>query len=294
MIPRLLHHPLFTLIFAPLLLAGSGNEDGLKKIEVAKKRAVVFADNFETGQTTAWIPDATNQPNCNCYFSGDCVSGTYCNWGPAGPFTEDICNWRQPKPNSVPGAGCDEDAPAAGPICDGICTPLQLGSLFGHEDPDLVVQGFELWSEAMLRPALNGGGPVDPDLAAEAMALPFKAEHAAVLLGRHTADILILAGGVVFYHYFCHFENNDPDPGFWVDLSDDPCRYEACSRSIDAVIAELYSPGSGMGLIDGIRRTCPNWHNIFDFSCGTGPAALECVKNRIRGYGEFLTVPKVD
>jgi hypothetical protein len=277
-------------------MAGTGTEDDSKLSDVTKttaqKRFVIFGDNFESGNTQSWIPESTGQPNCNCYFSSDCKVNDFCYWGPGGPFTEDVCNWRTPKPSGLPGNGCTEDVPNPGPICDGICSPSTLGSLFGHENTDLVIQGIELWSEAMLKPSLDGGGPVDPELAAQALGLPFKSESAAILLGRHVADVLILAGGMVFYDYFCHYENGDPDPEFWVDLSDDPCRYEAGVRSVDAIIAELHDAGSGMGLIDGIQGSCSQWGTLFEFRCGTGAAAIECVKNRIRGYRDFLTLPK--
>jgi hypothetical protein len=125
----------------------------------------VFDDSFESGDTGAW--SSTEPPllqNCNCYFSNDCTGGHFCFWGPAGPFTEDICGWRVPKPNGTPGVGCDADHDGPwGAICDGYCTPTSAGSPVGWEDPTLVAEAVRLWGEAMLAPAAAGGGPIDPE-----------------------------------------------------------------------------------------------------------------------------------
>ena len=253
----------------------------------------IFKDGFESGGTFFWdqtFPEPLI-PDCNCYFSGDCASGLFCWWGPAGPFTEDICNWRLPKPNGVPGAGCTKDADEAGPICDGFCTSSEAGSIFGLEDPRLVVTGIRLWSAAILEPALSGGGPVDPELAAEALALPFASPLGAEILGRHVADMLSFAVDFLFYNNFCHFENHPGEPGPVIDLSGDPCKLEVAALVMDALVFELEFAGSGEPFISQIPEYCWNWQEMFGTRCPPGANVLECVYTRIQGAAQLLSRP---
>ncbi len=256
-----------------------------------QRQGPIFEDAFESGDTTAWIAESDVLPHCNCYFSGDCRAGLFCYWGPGGPGVEDNCNWRLPKPNGVPGEGCFVDTGSPGPICDGFCTESRTGSLFGHEDPLLVIEGIQHWAEAILAPSRAGGGPVDPDLAAQAMGLPFKSPHAAMILGRHVADVLILAGGLVFYEHFCHYEFGAESPLYFVDLSDEPCVYQAGLHLIEGLIAEIDTPGLGREIIDRIPEHCPDWQTRFTTRCLPGPGSLECLKQRIGNLAVFLTTP---
>lgn len=256
--------------------------------------SLIFKDDFESGNTTKWSvtmppPDT---PNCNCYFSGDCNSGMFCDWGPAGPFTEDICNWRVPKPNGVPGGGCNIDHEGGpGPICDGYCSPSSNGSIFGHEEPELVIAAIQIWTRAMMEPALAGGGPMAADLAEEALNLPFKNPDAALLAGRHVADMLSLSVGLVFYEFFCHFEYHPNEPGNVIDLSGDPCRYEAGRLTMEALVAEMSQPGDAAAIVNRIPTFCPDWSQMFGPRCPSGPQSLNCLLMRIEGAARFLTIP---
>ena len=266
--------------------------DYIEKIYERPFRAAIFSDAFESGDASAWVPELLNIPNCNCYFSSDCPGNQFCYWGPGGPGMEDHCHWRLPKPQGMPGEGCFEDhVGGPGPICDGVCTDRRAGSLFGHEDPELVIEAIQLWAEAMLRPSLTGGGPVDPILSERALSLPFQAPQASIQIGRHVADMLILSGGSVFYDYFCHFEYDAEGPDYYVDLSGEPCAYQAGVLLIDAVIAELSQPGAGAGIIDRIPNHCSEWQSLFTARCPSGPEALDCIKSRVADYGTFLTRP---
>ena len=51
----------------------------------------IFGDPFESGDTMAWSDTTPLRPSCTCYFSGDCVSGSFCDYGPGGFPVEDIC-----------------------------------------------------------------------------------------------------------------------------------------------------------------------------------------------------------
>lgn len=150
----------------------------------AAAQTVIFQDGFEIGTAGRW---SEVQPPivmvCNCYFSGDCMGG-FCDYGIL--TEEDNCTFALPKPLGVPAAGCDVDFP--GPwelgICDGRCVPSDFGSSLGGADPAVLAEGVLLWSEAVLRPAESGGGPVDPELAAEALALPIGEEQSIIQIGR--------------------------------------------------------------------------------------------------------------
>lgn len=259
----------------------------------AAAQTPLFGDSFETGDTASWSEtEPPIIPNCNCYFSSDCPGGTFCYWGPGGPFTEDVCNWRSPKPQGIPGNGCTEDAAAAGPICDGFCTPSNLGSRFGHEDPWLLAQGVQLWGDALLLPSQAGGGPVDPALAAQALALDFDSPLTAPLLGRQVADVLVLTVGLEVYDYFCHYENGPETPEFWVDLSDDGCALSAGRLVLEAVIQEILDPGAGEAVIGRIPLYCSDWQGRFGPRCARGEASLDCLTQRVRETAQYLTTPR--
>ena len=233
-------------------------------------------------------------PNCSCYFSGDCFSGEFCNYGPGSFGTEDICNWRDVKPNGVPGTGCSVIHVGAwgGPICDGLCQPSTAGSQLGSEPAELIARGIRLWGDAILLPALAGGGPIDPDLAAEVLALPFDKPSSAWELGRQVADLLVLTADIGIYDHFCHYEHGEPDdPSLFVDLSNDPCRARAGQLTVEALAAAYQQPGSAQSFIKELPETCGGWHNMFTLRCPAGPSALDCVRERIEDAAVFLSTP---
>ena len=297
----------FALLFSAVAWAGGEGRPSSPEVDAKQKaadtqipasanglapnRAGIFEDAFETGDTSRWMPEPLPVPNCNCYFSGDCFAGQFCNWGPAGPFIEDICNWRTPKPQGIPGNGCSEDVGAPGPICDGYCSDSFRGSPFGNEDPALIREALVLWSEAILRPAVEGGGPVDPDLAEAALNLPFQTPQAAMILGRHVADILNLPGGITFYDHFCHFEHQMPYLDGFVDLSGQSCLAESGRLLIQALLAELDRVDSSWDFIDRIPEPCEHWRQMFSSRCPPGEGTLACVQKRIADYAVFLTTP---
>lgn len=258
---------------------------------LAQPPDLIFQDNFNVGNWTPWTqiiaPNA--QPNCSCYFSGDCEAGNFCNWGPMGPFVEDFCNWRTPKPGGVPGNGCSTDAPAAGPICDGFCSPTSAGSTFANEKQRLIEEAVEAWSEALLRPAERaGGGPVEPLAAQRALAVPFEEPFVSWTLGRHIADVLMLAASPRYYDYFCHFEFGHESAEFYVDLSASPCHVQAGYLSVRALLGEYLQNGEGVEGLEQLKTTCPQWQEMFAPRCPVGPAALDCVKARVRDAAVYL------
>ncbi len=254
----------------------------------------LFGDHFESGTTAAWDGAGPGLPNCNCYFSGDCVAPNgFCDWGDL--TSEDICLWRENKPNGVPGAGCDVaySGPWIAGICDGTCSPSTAGSQLGSESRSLIEAGIQLWAEALLRPAESGGGPVDAGLAEKALELEFQSSEASMSLGRQVADLLVVAGVAGFGDHFCHFEGHpgDEDPSLYVNLVADPCRQRAARTAVAALLAELKVPGSSTKMIAEIEGYCCDWRRMFGPRC-TGSSALTCVEKRIADLAVFLTTPR--
>ena len=234
------------------------------------------------------------QPPCTCYFSGDCPEGFFCNWGPGGFSTEDICAWRDVKPNGVVGDGCsiewDEDFQLG--ICDGHCTRSNSGSDIGHEDPGLIAQAIATWGDSMMIPSAAGGGPVDEDLAAQAQAIPFESDAVPMMLGRHAADALAMGAGSGFHDYFCHWEGH-PDDGNppVVDLEGETCLITSGQLTIQALVAEIESPGQAGDIMNGIVDVCPDWQEMFSARCPSGPDALNCAIRMIESQAYYLTTP---
>ncbi len=255
----------------------------------------IFGDGLEAGNVAAWSGESTALPNCHCYFSGDCAGvGEFCNWGIL--TQENNCLWRENKPNGVPGAGCDVDFPGVdwtSGICDGICTQSSLGSALGLEDRGLVARGVYFWGEALLRPAEAGGGEVDAELSQQALTLPFEGgEHAAWILGRQVGDLLGTLGVEGIDHQYCHYESHPGEPSPTLpDVSTNLCLATAARLAIDALVAEIYQPGSAYRVLEDLADCGQPELNLFGDRCPAGTDNLSCAARRIAAAAEFLTTP---
>ncbi|MEM9593961.1 MAG: plastocyanin/azurin family copper-binding protein, partial [Acidobacteriota bacterium] len=240
----------------------------------------VFGDSFDGADLQSWDQEEPDRPYCVCYFSADCGAGTFCDYGPGGFSTHDICTWVDVKPNGNPGTGCNEPhiGPWGGEICDGICSPDTAGSSLGSEALELLTQGMLMWAEAILQPSEAGGGPVDPVLAAQIDRLGFDQEFAATILGRQTADLMVLAGGQPFYKHFCHHEQypEDPDPALYVDLSADPEGAAMMRLLVEAVTSEMGHPGTAGDILARLPATCPDYASRVSVRCA-GDNVLKCL-----------------
>ncbi|MEL7060762.1 MAG: hypothetical protein AAGN46_12120, partial [Acidobacteriota bacterium] len=256
-----------------------------------------FGDSLESGNLEAWDDIVPVRANCACYFSADCVSGTFCDYGPGSFSTEDICTWVDGKPDGVPGAGCNlpHIGEWGGDICDGVCAPSAQGSALGIEDPDLLRQAVELWGDAILGPAEDGGGEIDGQVFGIIEELPLYGAEAPMLLGRQVADFLIEVGGIDIYDHFCHWEQHpgEPDPSLWVDLSASPCRAAVLRLAVDALVAELDAPGGAQRVFDDLPSTCSGWGDWIGDRC-SGDDAAKCLAERAADLRVFLTTPSAD
>ncbi|MEM9055910.1 MAG: hypothetical protein AAGD86_00455 [Pseudomonadota bacterium] len=251
---------------------------------------------FENPGPTATDP---NKPPCHCYFSNDCdnfYDGGICDWD--GVSVESNCYWRDIKPNEFAGvAGCSTELELASwepNICDGLCVSFRDGSAIGREDTALVSQATMLWLDAMLKPSIQGGGPVDDTMAEAALALPFASNRTSLSLGRYTADLLAMVSGDGFYDYFCHWEGYQDNAEPAVDIQGDTCSIRAAELTFEALTAELADAGSGAPFIAEIANACPDWQTRFAPRCKTGPQALECVSDKVAGLAYFLSTPRID
>lgn len=231
---------------------------------------------------------------CNCYFSGDCGSG-FCDYGPGSFMVEDICWWRLPKPDGIPGQGCDTEHEGPwGPICDGYCTEPAQGSTIGVERADVVIASIGFWADALIEPSAAGGGPVDAEAAQAAQDLDYAGSNAAMELGRHVADLLSMASDFGFYDYFCHYESHPDEPDKFVDIENDICRINSARLAINALQAELQQSGSGSGYVLDIVNHCEPevWQSLFAPRCEPGPDALKCFSGVVAEMAVFLSTPR--
>lgn len=256
----------------------------------------VFADGLESGSSLTWdlsVPDF----HCTCYFSGDCNSGDFCNWGVL--TQEDNCEWTLNKPNGVVGAGCDVLYPGVGwigGICDGVCQPAAAGSLPGAENRALIREAIGHWTSSMLVPSMRpGGGPLDDGFARKALDLPFAHPESALQIGRQVADLLMLSGVPEFYLYFCRWESYNGGvehhpPGANPDLSGQRCRAAFAQQLADALAAEVDTPGAGRALLAARPGICAGTgETLGGHRCADG--SLDCLSDHVANLAVYLTTP---
>ena len=65
---------------------------------------------------------------------------------------------------------------------------------------DLLIQAIDLWAEAMTKPAREGGGVIDRELADMAISL-FDDRLEAQRIGREVGDLMILTRGELFFRH---------------------------------------------------------------------------------------------
>lgn len=259
-------------------------------IGIADIELVVAVDGEVVCRDTSTV-EVYACPTCNCYFSNDCLPGFLCGRAPGNDRrSEDFCLFRNPKPNGVPGTGCNVDDEGHN-NCDGLCQPMAEGSICGSEDRAVLVSAIELWANAMTITAENGGGLMSDELLDPIRSLPFANPAAYELLGRHTGSVVVLARGEAFMTHPPH--DHDFEDHIISDYSSDSCRLAAGDLVIDALLAELATPGSGADVVAKIPQVCPDWQTMFEPMCA-GPDPLDCVARHIADMATYLTLPRVE
>lgn len=220
---------------------------------------------------------------CNCYFSGDCSGGAFCNWGNLS--IEDTCFWRLPKPQGSPGAGCDQDYNDWGQ-CDGICDGGGSGSIFGGEDPDSLVKGVQHWAGAIGEAAESGGGFLGGQIASDLAALHFENQFVHIALGRSTIEALMYARGSDFA-ILPDGRRVFPDD---VAIQPDPDRAgvaDSAERILQTLIAEMREEGAGRPIFAEIDGSTLD-SDMLSMVCGGAENTLDCVYGRIADMGRFI------
>lgn len=228
-------------------------------------------------------------PPCNCYFSSNCAdANAFCDYGPAGPYTRDICAFREPKPDGL-GPGCDQGIPGGGyGQCDGRCATPNSGSACWVVAPDLVAEAVRLWGRAILEPLSSGGGLIEPELVEEAARLVAVAP-CAELLGRSVGgNVIETMVGDVYEHPDVGHDFQDHS---LIGLVREDCILEALQLGVEALALELENPGPGMKLLDSLPERCPEILETARRCPDLDP--LECIQSRIGSVATLFTTEPV-
>ncbi|MHC5109138.1 MAG: hypothetical protein ACYTHJ_04575 [Planctomycetota bacterium] len=220
---------------------------------------------------------------CDCYFSGDCNSGEFCNWGNLS--IEDSCFWRQPKPQGVVGANCDQDYNDWGQ-CDGICSASAATTLFSEEPVDQLIGGVALWAAAFNEASSGGGGFVDPLVITEAESLAYTSPEIFDYLGKVVIEALLISRGED-YIIFPKTDMHRTEDVAVEALGDDNCRARAGNVALEILLAEMAEAGSGAGLLDQLPAGCLD-NELLTRVCGGSGDPLSCLYGRLYDFGAAI------
>lgn len=220
---------------------------------------------------------AQNACPCDCYWNTDCETGNICSFGDL--FVEDICWWRTPKPDGVPGANCDGDFNNIG-RCDGKCIPHgsqadgSAGSATKHE----LLRETAMWGHAYTDVSIKGGGlPTAPWMKRiESVGLTDPlSRHVA---WRMAAEVLILSRGADYLLLPAKDVYERVEVGVR-DLSDRPGAVRNGRLAMQALLAEIDEPGTGRRFVDAIDLSAIDADLIGRVCLGEDPRA--CLHARI-------------
>lgn len=236
----------------------------------------------------AAVPAQADECPCDCYFSSDCASGQWCNWGSLS--VEDSCWWRRPKPQGQVGANCDEDYGDWGQ-CDGKCTssaapnqPGGPGSAIANERPEMILAGIQSWADAFADAGLGGGGAPSGDAVTAIHAMPFNDLNITYGLWRFTSEMLILAAGPDALRP----PTADAEHPEYVvrDFSRDEAALRNFRLVIAALAAEIEELGSGRRILDGVELSALD-AAMFERIC-TSSDLRDCLYVRVQDLGQFI------
>ncbi|HEX6086306.1 MAG TPA: hypothetical protein VF266_17380 [Thermoanaerobaculia bacterium] len=251
---------------------------------------------MQRGAEGAIVPVEPAKSLCTCYYGYDeeCPRNFVCNQN----FTGIGCVRMKPKGGAYGGKCTQKAEQKLVKPCDANCAEktVVVSECYGEDLTD-VARAFELWRRAMTEPAVNGGGMIDANLAAQARALPLNSaciEYA----GWRTFAVLELCRG----HAITDHSDDDHDElteHHLADLSNDSCRVDSGNACIAALIAGL---SQGPDVVDdhlqGVAAGCggtlpfepagPGYENM---------SAMDAVVDRLRvtvGYLKPATSVPVD
>ncbi|MHC5110264.1 MAG: hypothetical protein ACYTHJ_10340 [Planctomycetota bacterium] len=219
---------------------------------------------------------------CDCYFSGDCNPGMFCDYGNLG--NEDTCFWRLPKPQGNVGTGCDEIFNDWGQ-CDGACTPSTLTQVFTFEDPETLAAGISLWGQAV-NAASNGGGLPDADIVNRIHNLPYQDPDTVNRLGKIVIELMMITRGEKSLS-FPGFEGFQSDDIQFIDVSGDACKMLAGNVVINALVAEIGQRGSGGMIMNDLPTACLQ-RSLMQRICMNVDDPAGCIYQRVVDFGDVL------
>jgi hypothetical protein len=226
---------------------------------------------------------AQSDCHCDCYFSSDCESGNFCNYGDLS--IEDSCWWRQPKPRGAIGAGCVDDFDDWG-RCDGICTPSRLGmTLVGAEVTEDLSRGIDLWLRAFTETSLTGGGTPAMETLHRIETIGFENPTMSYGLWRMAIETMALSRGEAYLLEPATGTYSLTDVGV-ADLRGDHVRLRNGQLAGAALLAEIEQAGAGRDFVARIDESALD-ADLYGRICPSGDR-LACLYERIADMGEVL------
>lgn len=213
---------------------------------------------------------------CDCYFSGDCPIGNFCDWGNL--TIEDNCWWRRPKPEGQIGAGCGEDYGDWGQ-CDGQCAssaaPMQL---LQGETRENVIAGIDAWFASLHQAARTGGGTPDPDSLLRVEAIDFQTDGMDAILWRFTQEAIIYAVGLDVFEFPKDVQAYPHTAVAIRDLSSEPERLRNMELVVHGLLASIREPGAGNDLLAQVNPAAMDLA-LYSRFCDVDP--MTCLHERI-------------
>lgn len=235
---------------------------------------------------------AATRTVCTCYFTSDCPEGFQCGMYADGwPDEDDLTCWRtEPKGGAWNGA-CDEFVPGfeIGGLCDGKCFREPI-IIIDPELLDIVRFLVRTWGAAMTTAAINGGGPVDPQLAQAARAAPVD-DRLNEFIARQVLSFMLMCRGDDF---IAHPEGPHlAEDHVVTDLRGDACRVRSGELCIRAILAGLDEGAHAIDpIVEEIGEACPQ--GLPFGRTGLDREPMDAVKVRLRTFVESLTGPLDD
>jgi hypothetical protein len=215
--------------------------------------------------------NATAQCPCDCYFSGDCETGNFCNWGVLSQ--EDSCFWKTPKPQGNVGVGCEDEYGSFGQ-CDGICSPSGPPSPPDVTEDDIEV--IRLWRDAFNAVSLSGGGTISRQYVQRIQNVGLDSV-AADDLGKIVVELLLVTRGSEFVTFPTRTGFRTEE--LTVAGIERGCRFDAGNTLVDAFISELETPYSGGTVLAKLDSTCLDTGTLDRICAGEAPNA--CLYQRV-------------
>lgn len=258
--------------------------------------------------------DMAAKPACTCYFAvgeADCPIGYECSE----MFSDFGCTRMLPK-QGVLGGGCTDPVPLTMPCqqdadcgdqtkpfppkcidkvcvpktspCDGQCAPATNGTVCGVEPRDRLARFGQIWAEALITTADQGGGKIDPALVASASEVELSPE-CRFFMSRSVLGIAELCLGNNFIgHPTDMHETLEHRIG---DLRRDPCRRDMAMMCYETLLSAVSGGTTELDLSRALPASCRSGPPV-SYACRDS-APMKCIEERLEAKVVALTTPEV-